>query len=137
MIETKVDYTIFFRELSNIPKSIKGIEKSFYEAYNETIESKWNNWLEKWNLKLNLDSTEEELSKQMKLINPKYTLREWILVDAYKEAQNGNYKLVNELQEIMTNPYLEQSIEVENKYYNKKSSNFFGVAGVSHISCSS
>ncbi|NVJ54224.1 MAG: YdiU family protein [Campylobacteraceae bacterium] len=137
LIETKVDYTIFFRELSNIPKSIKGIEKSFYEAYNETIESKWNNWLEKWNLKLNLDSTEEELSKQMKLINPKYTLREWILVDAYKEAQNGNYKLVNELQEIMTNPYLEQSIEVENKYYNKKSSNFFGVAGVSHISCSS
>ena len=28
----------------------------------------------------------------MKLANPKYTLREWHLVWAYKEAQEGNYK---------------------------------------------
>ena len=30
MIETKVDYTIFFRELSNIPNEISQLEKSFY-----------------------------------------------------------------------------------------------------------
>ena len=140
MIETKVDYTIFFRELSNIPKDITALKKSFYtNSENEVIKSKWNKWLEKWNSLLNINSNEEkeELSKQMKLINPKYTLREWILVPAYKEAEQGDYNLVNELQEIMTNPYSEQTLEIETKYYAKKDSDFFGIAGVSHVSCSS
>ncbi len=73
----------------------------------------------------------------MKCKNPKYTLREWHLVPAYTQAENGNYTLVNELQEIMINPYDEQTKEVEDKYYSKKPSDFFGIAGVSHISCSS
>jgi len=140
MIETKVDYTILFRELSNIPKDITELEKSFYtKIKNEVIKSKWNRWLENWNTLLNINSSEEkeEVSKQMKLINPKYTLREWILVPAYKKAEQGKYNLVNELQEIMTNPYSEQTLEIETKYYAKKDSDFFGIAGVSHVSCSS
>ena len=73
----------------------------------------------------------------MKLINPKYTLREWHLVWAYKEAEKGNYKPIKELQEIMTNPYSEQTKELEDKYYTKKPNDFFGIAGISHVSCSS
>ncbi|WP_228712716.1 protein adenylyltransferase SelO family protein [Halarcobacter mediterraneus] len=141
MIESEVDYTIFFRELSNIPNNIEELKESFYNTTfeNENIKRKWNNWLEEWNNKLNLNSKEdiENLSKQMKLINPKYILREWILVRAYKKAEEGDYSLVNELQEIMTNPYAEQTKEIEKKYYNKKPSDFFGIAGISHISCSS
>lgn len=140
MIETKVDYTIFFRELSNIPKDMTELENSFYtNIENENIEISWNKWLKKWKAKLKANSQEklEELSKQMKLINPKYTLREWILVDAYKKAQKGDYTLINELQEIMTNPYEEQTLQIEKRYYSKKPSEFFGIAGVSHVSCSS
>ena len=59
------------------------------------------------------------------------------MVWAYQEAQNGNYKPVNELQEIMTKPYEEQTKEVEDKFYIKKPDNFFGIAGISHVSCSS
>ena len=140
MIETKVDYTIFFRELSNIPNDVYLLEKSFYKNLeNEEIKIKWNNWLEKWKLHINLKDEEstQELSNKMKLINPKYTLREWHLVWAYQEAENGNYEPVNELQNIMTNPYSEQTKEIEEKYYVKKPSNFFGIAGISHVSCSS
>ena len=54
-----------------------------------------------------------------------------------KEAENGNYKPVQELQEIMTNPYEEQTKEIEEKYYIKKPSDFFGIAGISYVSCSS
>ena len=82
MIESEVDYTIFFRELSNIPNNIKELEKSFYNTSfeNENVKRKWNIWLEEWNNKLNLNSKEdiENLSRQMKLTNPKYILREWI-----------------------------------------------------------
>ncbi|AXX90132.1 protein adenylyltransferase SelO [Arcobacter suis] len=140
MIETKVDYTIFFRELSNIPNDIKELEKSFYGSLkNENIKSRWNNWLEKWKSFINVNDkkSKESLSNQMKLINPKYTLREWHLVWAYQESQNGNYEPVNKLQEIMTNPYEEQTKEIEEKYYIKKPSDFFGIAGISHVSCSS
>jgi|TARA_R110002033_G_scaffold414_2_gene4090 uncharacterized protein YdiU (UPF0061 family) len=141
MIETKVDYTIFFRELSNIPDDVKPLTKSFYSNTfeNEDIKSRWNNWLEKWKSHLDISSKEsiEKLSKQMKLTNPKYTLREWHLVLAYQNAENGNYDLIQELQEIMTNPYTEQTSEIEEKYYTKKPLDFFGIAGISHVSCSS
>ncbi|PRM89643.1 hypothetical protein CJ671_06420 [Aliarcobacter cryaerophilus] len=140
MIDTKVDYTIFFRELSNIPDGISSLEKSFYGSLkDENIKLRWNSWLESWKSKINLNSEEikQKLSNQMKLTNPKYILREWHLVWAYQEAQNGNYEPVNELQEIMTNPYIEQTKEIEEKYYIKKPSDFFGIAGISHVSCSS
>ncbi|WP_419678398.1 protein adenylyltransferase SelO family protein [Aliarcobacter lanthieri] len=140
MIDTKVDYTIFFRELSNIPDDISSLEKSFYgNLKDENINLRWNSWLESWKSQINVNDEEskQKLSKQMKLINPKYTLREWHLVWAYQEAQNGNYEPVNELQEIMTNPYEEQTKEIEEKYYTKKPTDFFGIAGISHVSCSS
>jgi uncharacterized protein YdiU (UPF0061 family) len=137
MIDTKVDYTIFFRELSNIPNDIAILEKSFYGSLkDETIKSRWNSWLGKWKLHINVND-KDSLSNQMKLTNPKYTLREWHLVKAYQEAQDGNYVPVHELQKIMTNPYDEQTKEIEEKYYIKKPSDFFGIAGISHVSCSS
>lgn len=133
MLETSVDYTIFFRELSNKPNDITPLTKSFYnESFeNETIKLRWNNWFENWKAKVSATASE------MKQINPKYTLREWYLVSAYKSAQNQDYAPLKELQKIMVNPYDEQSEEIEKKYYNKKPSDFFGIAGISHVSCSS
>jgi len=136
MVKSSVDYTIFFRELSSIPTEIKALKKSFYGSnHDESIEQSWIKWLEKWNSLISNNTN--ELSAQMKLINPKYTLREWFLVPAYKQANEGDYALIKELQEIMTNPYAEQSIEVENKYYSLKPLEFFELGGVSHVSCSS
>ena len=73
----------------------------------------------------------------MKSINPKYTLREWFLVPAYTKAKNEDYSLIEELQDVMTNPYNEQSKEIESKYYREKPTHLFDIAGVSHVSCSS
>jgi uncharacterized protein YdiU (UPF0061 family) len=140
MIETKVGYTIFFRELSLIPDDMSNLEKSFYgNLNNETIKDRWNSWLKKWKSQINVNDEEskQNLSKQLKLTNPKYTLREWHLVWAYQEAQKGNYEPVHKLQKIMTKPYEEQAKEIEDKYYSKKPSDFLGIAGISHVSCSS
>jgi len=149
MIETSVDYTIFFRELSRVPDDISVLTKSFYgdSIYDKKILKSWSEWLDKWKslindtnpIDINATSPEscEKLTKKMKQVNPKYTLREWFLVPAYKEAQKGNYTLIKELQEVMTNPYAEHTCEIEEKYYRKKPSEFFEIAGISHISCSS
>lgn len=141
MVHSRVDYTIFFRELSSIPNDITPLIKSFYNEslLDETLRQKWAMWLEKWKSLIDADTCESraKLSKQMKLINPKYILREWFLVPAYKAAENGDYTLIHELQEVMNHPYDEQSREIEKKYYRLKPSEFFNIAGISHISCSS
>ncbi|WP_421717173.1 protein adenylyltransferase SelO family protein [Arcobacter arenosus] len=132
MLKSEADYTMFFRELSSIPKDISSLEISFYRKINDKeLQNRWNKWLETWKSKLSVSS------EDLKTVNPKYTLKEWFLVEAYEKANNGDYSLILELQEIMTKPYLEQSKQVEEKYYLKKPSNYFGVAGISHITCSS
>ena len=73
----------------------------------------------------------------MKRANPKYSLREWLLAPAYQQAATGNYALIRELQEVMTQPYVEQSKEVEEKYYRLKPSEYSKLGGLSHMSCSS
>lgn len=141
MIDTGVDYTIFFRELSKIPSNISDLKNSFYNdvSSNEILMKKWSNWLDRWRKLIDAKSIElkDEISNKMKSVNPKYTLREWYLVEAYEQANKGDYTLIKELQEIMNNPYDEQSEEIEKKYYNKKPTKHFDIAGISHVSCSS
>ena len=140
MIETSVDYTIFFRELSSLPTEIDPLTKSFYnDNMDKALMDRWSEWLKKWQVAIKTTSLEEReaLSKQMKSVNPKYTLREWFLVPAYQKATDGDYSLIYELQEVMNNPYEEQSKEVEEMYYRKKPRELFDIAGVSHVSCSS
>ncbi len=141
MVQTPVDYTIFFRELSTIPDDIEPLKKSFYRHSDEN-ETRWSDWLTKWksligNSVLDIPKSRETLSKQMKLVNPKYILREWFVAPAYQQAAKGDYSLVQELQEVMDEPYAEQSADVEEKYYQLKPLELFGVGGLSHYSCSS
>jgi len=142
MEQTPVDYTLFFRELSTLPDDIGPLKKSFYRSP-EGMDKRWSEWLTKWQSLIAGEAnaaqprSREELSRQMKLVNPKYSLREWFLVPAYAQAAAGNYALVRELQEVMTQPYAEQSPAVEEKYYRMKPPEFFSVGGMSHLSCSS
>lgn len=150
LMQTPVDYTIFFRELSSVPDDIGPLKKSFYnnstyDADPKGMDKRWTEWLTKWKTLLNSSSdanatsprSSEEISRQMKLVNPKYSLREWFVVPAYQQATAGNYSLIRELQDVMTQPYAEQSKDVEEKYYRLKPPEFFELGGLSHLSCSS
>jgi uncharacterized protein YdiU (UPF0061 family) len=147
MVQTPVDYTIFFRQLSTVPDDIGLLKKSFYKTDPEGMDQRWAEWLTKWKMLTGVVSTtdataaaprsREELSGQMKLVNPKYSLREWFVVPAYQQAAGGAYSLVRELQDVMTQPYVEQSKDVEEKYYRLKPLEFFDVGGSSYYSCSS
>lgn len=142
MMQTSVDYTIFFRELSMVPDDIDPLKKSFYrnQTYQldpEGIDNRWADWLTKWKALTVKANTTDELSSQMKRVNPKYSLREWLVVPAYQQAKEGDYSLIRELQEVMTNPYDEQSKAVEEKFYRLKPQAFFEVGGLSYYSCSS
>ena len=109
MMQTPVDYTIFFRELSMVPDDIGPLKKSFYKQsrmiqctlvwQTPRDDKRWSEWLTKWKSLISSASTtdantappssREELSRQMKLVNPKYSLREWFVAPAYQQAACG------------------------------------------------
>ncbi|KPQ01590.1 protein adenylyltransferase SelO family protein [Marinobacter sp. HL-58] len=141
MVQTPVDYTLFFRELSSLPEDIEPLRKSFYRGRSyaadpDGLDGRWSAWLTNWK-SLTQHPSREELSSQMKRVNPKYSLKEWFLMPAYQQAESGNYALLRELQDVMTQPYAEQSEDVEKNYYRLKPPELFGVGGASHLSCSS
>ena len=148
MTDTPVDYTIFFRELSNLPNDIAPLQKSFYTGAADNTDSgalkqRWLAWFTQWRSLVGgvnaagESLSREEISRQMKLVNPKYSWREWLVVPAYQQAAVGDYALVRELQQVMTQPYAEQSKAVEDKYYRLKPTEFCEVGGLSFYSCSS
>jgi uncharacterized protein YdiU (UPF0061 family) len=137
MSQSEIDYTIFFRELSNMPDTIVALKKSFYVDTSPQLDREWQNWLIAWRKLVIQNGNQEEISKKMKQVNPKFTWREWLVVPAYERAQRGDYGLVKELQEVLSHPYDEQSQAVEEKYYRLKPEAFFNAGGVSHYSCSS
>ncbi len=145
MMKTEVDYTIFFRELSSIPADIEPLKRAFYQALKGDMLQRWSSWLTGWRTLISATShssgvgaqTPEQISRQMKRVNPKYSLREWLLAPAYQQAARGNYGLIRELQAVMTRPYAEQSKSVEEKYYRLRPPEFSNLGGFSHMSCSS
>ena len=137
MVNSKADFSIFFRKLSHIPDNISILKESFYLPSTEELDKKWFTWLKKWQDCINKQGDFREISKSMKQVNPKYTWREWMIVPAYEEAEVGNYSKIRELQTIFKNPYEEQSLEIEQKYNRLRPREFFNKGGISHYSCSS
>ncbi len=137
MARSEVDYTIFFRELSDIPDDISVLKKSFYVNTSQQLDEQWQSWLTSWRDLIIESGNVANISTKMKQVNPKYTWREWLIVPAYQQAMQGDYTLIKELQEVLTHPYEEQSQKIEDKYYRLKPKAFFNAGGVSHYSCSS
>lgn len=139
MMRTKVDYTIFFRELSHVPQSISELKNSFYNEVSSEQESEWQSWLDQWRAQVLADDNadSEAISAKMKQVNPKYTWREWLVAPAYQRAEEWDYSLVRELQEVLSHPYDEQSSEFEAKYYQLRPQEYLHAGGISQYSCSS
>lgn len=137
MIISKIDYTVFFRRLSVIPEDLSMLKESFYMPSSEQLDARWNNWLQNWHLQLKGCNDLGARSAAMESSNPNITWREWLIAPAYEKAAQGDYSLIKELQDVFSNPYKEQSKELESKYNVMKPKQFFNLGGISHYSCSS
>ena len=137
MVISKADYTMFFRKLSHIPTQIDVLKESFYSPSSKQVDEQLNSWLKRWRKNILIEGNIREKSAAMKRINPKYAWREWLIAPAYKKAEQGDYSFIKELQSVFSNPYEEQSSEVETKYDQLRPKELFQVGGISHYSCSS
>ncbi|MCL7762474.1 YdiU family protein [Polaribacter sp. Z014] len=139
LVET--DMTIFFRNLSNFTEEKSGfklIENAFYDLENisEEVKNRWNTWFKKYADRLAIEHvSSEERKEQMDLVNPKYVLRNYMSQMAIDEADKGNYTLIDELFQLLKEPYAEQP--ANEKWFAKRPEWARNKVGCSMLSCSS
>jgi uncharacterized protein YdiU (UPF0061 family) len=140
---TETDMTIFFRKLSGFKKgkSIEGlsiINDAFYKPDEVigNIKVRWNNWFERYSNRLNEEILSDAQRKEkMNLANPKYVLRNYMAQLAIDDADKEDYKLIDELFQMLKKPYAEQP-EFE-KWFAKRPDWARHKVGCSMLSCSS
>lgn len=146
------DWTLFWRQLtyvaakyspatSDVPPDYddmvnmflgEGVTYPFYNLLTDENRDSFRAWIEKWHVAMvacyqnaigqskSAITPPEEI---MRLSNPKYTLHEWMLVDAYTKADSGksggtgDYSGVHNLFRLCLNPYSEGTTEDHKKYY--------------------
>ena len=138
---TETDMTIFFRVLSNFKEAnvaLELIENAFYDVNHiaEEIKISWNNWFLKYQNRLEKENlTHLERKEKMDAVNPKYILRNYMAQLAIDDANKGDYKLIDELYQLLKKPYKEQP---ENeKWFAKRPEWARNKIGCSMLSCSS
>ena len=135
--------TIFFRNLSNFKlgdagKGLQIVEDSFYvpNEVSDTIAQQWRDWFKSYDVRLideSLSNTDRK--ERMNAVNPKYVLRNYMSQLAIDDANKGNYKLIDELFQVLKQPYAEQP-EYE-KWFAKRPDWARHKVGCSMLSCSS
>jgi len=108
MHDSKVDYTCFFRSLSNIAKNSQVTE---IIQRNEFIDrDNIDQWLTDYLARLQSEHLNDE-SRQvlMNRVNPKYILRNHLAQKAIEQAQQDDFSELKRLNHILSKPYDEQA----------------------------
>ena len=146
LLET--DMTIFYRRLTNISSAtspdasdselIFPLQDAYYDPAQLDIEvsKKIAGWLRKYIHRLRKDAMDNtQRVQQMNSVNPKYVLRNYLAQLAIDKAHEGDYSMINELLELLRNPYAEQP--ANERFAEKRPDWARDRAGCSMLSCSS
>ncbi|MBU3021335.1 YdiU family protein [Aestuariibacter sp. A3R04] len=137
LFHSGADFNLFFRTLSSLPTSVDDVTDCFYLKPTDQLLTEWTQWLSNWREALEERGDLQLISQNMKRVNPKYTWREWQIVPAYQQAEQGDFSLIHTLQNVLTHPYDEQSADTEATYCQKRPAQYESAGGIAHYSCSS
>ncbi len=124
---TETDMTIFFRQLALLNPVAEGhktaaVPRELLPAYYKPEEidadylARLSGWRIAYGQRIRRDgSSDEERRRLMNRTNPKYVLRNYLAQQAAEKAEEGDYRLFDELFALVKRPYDEQK-EYE-KYY--------------------
>lgn len=126
-----------------------GNTNPFYEALTDENRTTLLSWLKNWHkalicthkhaMSLPNSDTISPPEERMRLSNPKYTLREWMLVDAYTKADMGkfipgDFSIVHDLHKLSKDPYGEGSSDFHTKYYRRAPDESLSAGGTAFMS---
>ncbi|KAL2557167.1 hypothetical protein Fot_01906 [Forsythia ovata] len=112
----KVDYTNFFRLLSNIKADPTIPEdelliplKAVLLDIGKERKDAWTSWVQSYIQELSAnDISDEERKISMNSVNPKYILRNYLCQSAIDAAEQGDFEEVHRLLKVMESPYDDQ-----------------------------
>ncbi|GAL34494.1 selenoprotein O and cysteine-containing homologs [Vibrio maritimus] len=100
-----VDYTRFFRALSCLDSHDNA---SLIDLFVDRTKAE--KWLSEYLLRCEKEALKTpERCEQMRKVNPKYILRNYLAQQAIDKAEQGDFSLVHTLAEVLKTPYDEQS----------------------------
>ena len=137
LVSSRADYCRAFRCLSLIPTTVAELQESFYLPCPDELKPRWTSWLQNWRTVLSDQGSLKVAAEAMARVNPAITWREWLVAPAYQRAEEGDYSLIAELQELFRNPYANPTTEQAQRLDQLRPREFFNAGGVSHYSCSS
>ncbi len=126
----------FVKSLSEKTESIIfPFSNAFYEPLSESNRAKWIAALTDWLYLVHSHCNEASIhsaavSRDMRLVSPKYVPREWMLIEAYRAAEQGNYAALTRLQQLFAHPYDEQA-DNEAAFYRRAPEESLDKGGVS------
>ncbi|MEP3481651.1 MAG: protein adenylyltransferase SelO [Fuerstiella sp.] len=147
---TEVDMTIFFRRLASIDLCrpdldqvadadlVSGFNDAYYkpEDVSADMVDTTAKWLRQYQQRLAKDGINDlDRRSLMNSVNPKYVLRNYLAQQAIDASTLGDHSLVNQLLDVMKNPYDEQP---DSEQFAEKRPEWARTkAGCSMLSCSS
>ncbi len=138
---SETDMTIFFRNLSKFTDVESGdaiLKEALYasEDVSNDILKKWKDWFVLYSERLKEETlTKGERTERMNQVNPKYVLRNYMAQLAIDAADKGDYSLIEELFQLLKQPYSEQPDK--EKWFAKRPDWARHKVGCSMLSCSS
>jgi serine/tyrosine/threonine adenylyltransferase len=117
----------------------------FYEPLTNDRRDEWLVWVEEWRTVLgalmdsNGSDSEESgrIHSQMIRANPKYVLREWMMVEAYNKGEENDFDGIHELFKLIQHPYAEGTATQQATFYRRAPDEALTAAGTAFFSCSS
>jgi uncharacterized protein YdiU (UPF0061 family) len=149
LVET--DMTIFYRKLANISAEATDTQsgctdeellapllEAYYSPDQVVGETRQRiiDWVRKYQARVAVDGTPDAVRRQrMNRVNPKYVLRNYLAQLAIDKSESGDHSLINELLDVLRNPYDDQPGKDE--FAAKRPDWARHRAGCSMLSCSS
>lgn len=107
MAGSRVDFPYFFRHLSSVKMSATPQDETLRDLFIDR--PAFDAWLSEYRQRLTLENSNDTRRKEaMDKVNPKYVLRNYLAQIAIDKAQNKDFSEVNNLLQILQNPFDEQ-----------------------------
>ncbi len=141
----ETDMTIFFRQLAHVSVSTADVAQAFgvikdafydLDSLPEDLSDRWHRWFGRYLDRLSKEAlTDSERKAAMNAVNPKYVLRNYMAQLAIDKADAGDYALIDELHQLLRQPYAEQP--EQEQWFAKRPEWARHKVGCSMLSCSS
>ncbi|XP_029444523.1 uncharacterized protein LOC115084166 [Rhinatrema bivittatum] len=110
MEDTKADFTMTFRQLSEITQDQLmnlHIPQEFWALQDIAVHTFFSDWVTMYILRLqkNASDSDTERRRRMTRVNPRYVLRNWMAESAVRKAEMNDFSEVRFLQQVLQRPF--------------------------------